>query len=84
MVSGEKVTSAVFTAIPDPAQHSIAKTIAMYGSTFFILHERVTLTKRFLPQKYHYLVREAIAEGKIITFYRYHTKYNNLQDNILE
>ncbi len=78
MVRGEKVTSAVFTAIPDPAQHSIAKTIAMYGSTFFILHERVTLKKRFLLQKYHFLVRKAIAKGEIITFYRYHATHNKL------
>ena len=36
-VKGENTISAFFTAIPEPAQISMAKIMAIYGIIFFIL-----------------------------------------------
>jgi hypothetical protein len=38
-VSGVKTTNASFTAIPAPAQQSIANVIAMYGIIFFTSYD---------------------------------------------
>ena len=42
MVSGLNDTSAALTAMPEPAQQSMARMIAIYGKTFFITRRKGT------------------------------------------